>query len=105
MTLDLSGSNREERQVELMIRLVDAFIAEQLELGDLVRDLEALQAELQETDKAWRESFRDNWWNLEQVHAVGLDRDYETTLSENEQLVSESVRAIKELLMSWPSVA
>ena len=91
--------DHDKRQLLLMKEQIASFEAGSLHLGYLVRDLEALNDSLQSVPESWREAFHQEWWTLEQVFAVGLDRNEERLCEENLRLVEEAIRNMKRLLV------
>lgn len=65
-----------------------------INLPSLVSGLESLLACLEAADQNWVERFRSEWWTLEQVYAVAIDRG-QTDLSAEE--VAEVGTAIANL--------
>ena len=91
-------SSRETRVYLRMKDCIDVFERGEIELGYLVREIEALKDSLEETDDRWREAFHNEWWTLEQVFAVALDRGKDPLTPENARLVEEAVGRMKDLL-------
>ncbi len=86
------------RQQNLMADKIKQFQNEEIHLGILVRDLEALLNALESVSSGWKSAFHEEWWNLEQVYAVALDRNDDLVLIENEELISSSLENMKKLI-------
>jgi len=53
---------------------LDQFEAGTITLSHLIAGLNALLACVRTLGKDWKDAFTSEWWTLEQVHAVALDR-------------------------------
>lgn len=73
---------------------------ERVSLGDLINTLEALLSVLEDTPETWKERFKSEWWTLEQVYAVNLDRNQGALkLTQQEQgLIAETLASLRKLL-------
>ena len=91
-------SDYDDRQLSLMSEKINKYRGRKIDLGTLVRDLEALLNVLESTSNEWKEAFHEEWWNLEQVFAVALDRNDDSVLSENEELISKSLSQMEALI-------
>ena len=91
-------SEYDRRQLALIRGLIDQYEAGKLELGNLVRDVEALLNALQDVDQAWRESAHEEWWTLEQVFAVTLDRGHASLPPAGKVLVDQAIGKLKALV-------
>ena len=67
----MSDSERDynNRQYNLMIRALDHYENERIDLGQLVSDLEALNAALVGPAESWLSEFERNWGTLEAIFA------------------------------------
>ena len=88
----------DERQVSLMVNRIRRFQNKEIHLGSLVNDLEALLNVLASVSVDWKSAFHEEWWNLEQVYAISLDRNDDAVLIENEESISSSLDKMKELI-------
>ena len=86
------------RQIQRMRERLKTFRAGGIELGVLVRDLEALMELLQTPTADWKARFREHWFDMEQVHAVALDRPDEAVVQENWATIEAAVGAMLGLL-------
>ncbi len=86
------------RQQNLMIDKIKQFQNEEIHLATLVRDLEALLNALESVPNDWKLAFHEEWWNLEQAYAVALDRNDDSVLIENEELISSSLDNMRKLI-------
>lgn len=69
-----------------------------LRLDQLINALYGLLKSLQTTEEEWIDKFQSEWWTLEQVYAVALDRKETTLNSESQNLVDETLENMKILL-------
>ena len=90
-------SEDDRRQFALIVDRIIQYESGNLELGYLVRDIEALLNTLQDAEQGWRESAHEEWWTLEQVYAVALDRGQDTLTTESKVLVDEAITNLKAL--------
>ena len=79
------------RQLSLMDEKISQFRNGEIDFGVLVQDLEALLNALESADFGWKTAFHDEWFNLEQVYAVALDRGDNAVVLENEELISSTL--------------
>ncbi|MBD2095672.1 hypothetical protein H6F90_10950 [Trichocoleus sp. FACHB-591] len=91
-------TNYEQRQYQLMKAFIQDFESGNMTIKTLISSLDGLLSAVEFTDKPSKEALRSEWWTLEQVYAVALDRE-ETELSpESQVLVVETLENIKVLL-------
>ena len=88
----------DERQISLMINRIRRFQNKEIHLGVLINDLEALLNALESVSVDWKSAFHEEWWDLEQVYAISLDREDESFLIENEESISSSLDKMKKLI-------
>ncbi|WP_353928954.1 hypothetical protein WJM97_11500 [Okeanomitos corallinicola TIOX110] len=69
-----------------------------LGLDQLINALYGLLKSLQTTEEEWIDKFQSEWWTLEQVYAVALDRKETTLNSDSQNLVYETLENMKTLL-------
>jgi hypothetical protein len=87
------------RQYELMRQRLEAFEKGAIGLRKLIEDLRSLLEALERPSPNWKEDFRSDWWTLEQVYAVAIDRDQLDPLpAESRALVAEAIRSLKTLV-------
>lgn len=67
-------SDREQRQLRLMVGRIQDFRDGKVSIGPVINDLEALLYELEEAPEPWKADFREEWFVLEISYAVALDR-------------------------------
>jgi hypothetical protein len=79
-------SEFEQRQYLLMQKCLVGFELGNLNLLALINSLRGLINVLEETNQTWKNSFRNEWWILEEVYAVASDRE-QTYLSEKEEIL------------------
>jgi hypothetical protein len=86
------------RQIALMEEQLSQFEAGRIALPHLIAGLKALLSCMRTLGQDWKESFQKEWWTLEQVHAVALDRK-ETVLSlEDLTLIKEATGNLRTLI-------
>lgn len=90
-------TERERRQLTLMLDRLDRFAAGELSIGPVINDLEALQNELELVDDDWREQFVEGWSDLEIPYAVALDR-MESIPTASDVTVAEGVALLRTLV-------
>ena len=95
---ELRMSEYDSRQQKLMLEKIHEFEAGKLQLITLIDDLAGLLDCLEATDQSWKNEFRAEWWTLEQVYAVALDRGHKTLSEENQRFVTEALANMKGLL-------
>jgi|ERR1700720_639227 len=89
---------RDSRQYQLMLDRLSAFERKAIGLPDLVEDLRSLIDALSSTNR-WAQELLSDWWTLEQVYAVAIDRDQLQSLpQDSEDLVKEAITALRDLL-------
>jgi hypothetical protein len=89
-----------QRQYHLMEEYLHHFEQGELALHHLIKSLEGLLEALQNPDLTWKETFRSEWWTLEQVYAVACDRKEPNLSPESETLINEAISNMKSLLKS-----
>lgn len=70
----LSNDNMKEynnRQLIFMLEIIDGYEFNKTNFNKFVDDIEALY-NLVELDRSWKERFRAEWWELEQINAMQL---------------------------------
>lgn len=82
----------------LIEEYIKEFEARGLQLDHLISNLQIVLDNVSEVKKEWEDAFHSEWWTLEQVYAVALNRG-ETYLSvESRNLVHEAIQNMKLLL-------
>ena len=92
------SSERDRRQISLIKESLNRFAYNREGLGLLVRDVEALLQALEEIPMEWIASAREHWWDLEQVYAVVLDRNDDSIIRENQELIRSAITELKRLV-------
>jgi hypothetical protein len=95
-----SNFDYDYRQLSLMEEQLSQFDTESIKLPHLISGLKSLRDCLRTVDEDWEKKFTGEWWTLEQVHAVALDRKETTLSSEGLALVKEAVVNLKKLVSS-----
>jgi hypothetical protein len=88
---------RERRQLRLMLDRLDRFSRDELPIGPVINDLEALLYQLELADEAWRGDFVEGWSDLEIPYAVALDR-VEPIPTVRDPIVAEGVEVLYRLV-------
>jgi hypothetical protein len=83
-----------------MLDAVGRYEGAEISLGKLVRDLEALLEALDCIPDTWRESFVIAWGDLEQVHAVALDRGASNLNDQEIRLIGDALKAIRAMVQA-----
>ena len=91
-------SDYDQRQYSMMLRLLKAFDTRSVGLGKLIVDLEALLGCLQDTEKAWKNSFYRQWGMLEDVYADALDKGLEQLPPDSENLIEDDIQNLRRLV-------
>ena len=99
-TIDSAASQHDLRQYELMLDRLEAFTRSVISLRKLIEDLRSLVEVLELSSPAWKEAFVSEWWTLEQVYAVALDRDQLDHLPvESSKLIDRAVASLSEMVV------
>jgi hypothetical protein len=86
------------RQIRQIAFRLDQFEQGKIKLSSLIQDIRGLLAALPATDKQWKQAMEAEWWTLEQIYAVSLDRGSDALLTSNRLLISEAVSNMRALL-------
>lgn len=88
------------RQIDLMDSQISRFEAGDVSRGQLINDLDSLLLCLRTVDQDWKDSFKSEWWTLEQIHAVALDRKQTLLSSESQNLLTEAIGNLRKLILN-----
>jgi len=88
------------RQIVLMEEQLSQFESGSLTLSHLVAGLKSLQNCLRTVNEDWKKNFVSEWWTLEQVHAVALDRQKTEFSSADLALLKEATANLRALTAS-----
>ena len=94
----MNSSEYDQRQYQLMAKSVQQFKEGELDIYNLIRIIEGLLDVLQIPDEKWKDDVRNEWWTLEQVYAVAVDKGQKTLSAEDIDLVNEAVENIEILV-------
>lgn len=95
-----TATQYDRRQYELMLDRLNAFTRGAISLRKLIEDLRSLAEALEHPPPTWKEKFLGDWWTLEQVYAVAVDRDELDDLPpESQDLVDGAVAALKHIVV------
>lgn len=98
--VDAAASQYDLRQYELMLDRLDSFRRGAISLRKLVEDLRSLVEALERPSPAWKEEFVGEWWTLEQVYAVAIDRNELDHLpTESQELVNMAVASLRKMVV------
>ena len=87
------------RQIALMESRILQFGAGNLSRSRLIDDLDSLLSCLRIIDQNWKDLFKSEWWTLEQIHAVALDRKEASLPPDSQKLLAESLGNLRELIL------
>ena len=91
-------SEREERQISLMRNLLAMHRRDQISISSLVGEFDFLIEALEEVSDEYKEKLRQEWGVLEEVYAVGLDRNEKELSEDNKKLVDRTVENLENIL-------
>ena len=94
-------SDREQRQLDLMLDRISQFRRQELTIKQAVNDLEALLYELEESEEAWRDAYLEHWGVLEVSFALALDRGLPMPTAED-WAIAEAWGAMEQLIYGAP---
>ena len=92
-------SEYNSRQIQKMKEKLQEYKSGKLSLSNLIDDLHALWAALEEIDHGWKQSFNTEWLNLEQIYAIHLFRkdDLSKYKQDTDSTVNNLINIIEEL--------
>lgn len=91
-------NEKDLRQYGLMRKTLSLFEKGETDLPGLIATLDALLAALEDAPEDWRKAFQEEWWTLEQVYAVSLDRGKDAMAGENGSIIQGAVARLKDLV-------
>ena len=88
-----------EKQYKLIAKYLEKFEKQELKINMFINVIDALLETLEQPDEEWKETFRSEWWTLEEIYAVTLDRG-EIPLAPEEYrgFINETIKNMKSLL-------
>jgi hypothetical protein len=95
-----SNFNYDFRQLSLMEEQLSQFESNKIKLPHLISGLKSLRDCLRTIDEDWKKKFTGEWWTLEQVYAVAIDRKKTNLSSEDLTLVKEAIGNLRILVAS-----
>lgn len=99
-TFDSATTQRDLRQYEFMLDRLEAFTRSAISLRKLIEDLRSLVEALELPSPAWKEDFVSEWWTLEQVYAVAIDRNELDHLpAESKELIDRAVASLRGMVV------
>ncbi len=91
----------QRRQWHLVGERLDDYKSGRIGIDSLVADLDALWHVLESAPEGLRGTLREHWWTLEQLLAVGRDRDdIAKVLSENRLVLDDAVDQLQQLVLT-----
>ena len=88
------------RQYELMLDRLEAHRRGAISLRRLIQDLRSLVEALELPSSAWKDEFVGEWWTLEQVYAVAIDRNELDHLpTESQELVDTAIASLRDMVV------
>lgn len=100
MDIPESDFDYDFRQLTLMEEQLSQFESGEIKLPHLISGLKSLRGCLRTIDEGWKKKFTGQWWTLEQVYAVALDRKKTAFSLEDLALIKEAVTNLKTLVAS-----
>jgi hypothetical protein len=88
----------DRRQLALMGSQLESYREGQLDLAALIQRLEGLLNALEAVDPAWKEAFHEEWFTLEQVFAVSLDRPGKNVIGDSKKILEEALGKLSDLV-------
>ena len=93
--MSIEDNNFDLRQLEAMRLQLTQFETRTITLSHLIAGLKALLASMRTFGKDWKETFESEWWTLEQVYAVALDRKKTELSPEEDALIKEATGKLR----------
>jgi hypothetical protein len=87
------------RQVVLMEEQLNQFEDGKITLSHIISGLKSLQNCLTTTSADWRRDFIGEWWNLEQIYAVALDRKRTELSSDERAVINQAIVNLRALVI------
>lgn len=88
----------DQRQYALMTNALVQYEKGEINLPSLISGLEALLAALTASDEDWNDSFRSEWWILENIYAVAMERNQQELSPQDEGEIAKAILAMKKLV-------
>jgi hypothetical protein len=92
-------TEHDHRQYELMSLTLRQYEDGTINLPSLVSGLEALLESLEAADREWIDSFRSEWWILEQIYSVAIDRGQTELSAEEEAEINAAITNMRNLMI------
>jgi len=91
-------SDYDRRQYALMVEKLDEFRKDNIPLGRLISDLNALLSVLENPDGNWKIMFRKQWSILERINAVAAFRANNVISPESSNRIAEAVKIMEDII-------
>jgi hypothetical protein len=91
-------NDHDNKQHQLMTNYLLEFEQGSLKISQLIELLDGLLESLEDMEENWTDRFRSEWWTLEQIYAVAVDRGENRLDAESESLIYEAIENMKALL-------
>jgi hypothetical protein len=88
----------DQRQYYLMRQFIKDFETGNLNLRVLIDSLRGLMNCLQTPDNQWKTLFKQEWWTLEEIYSIALDKGQSYLATEVENNIYAAIENMKELL-------
>ncbi|ENU43382.1 hypothetical protein [Acinetobacter seifertii] len=88
-----------ERQYNLMLEIISDFKKEKIGIKQLILSLKSLFNALESIPETWRNSFNEEWFTIETIYALALERQ-EESLDKKFILTSEEINIINNTLVN-----
>ncbi len=88
----------DQRQYNLMYECLKGFEVGNVNLRVLISSLRGLINVLQEPEDEWKTSFLCEWWTLEEIYSLALDKEQNQLSETDRNSVYEAIDNMKKLL-------
>ena len=92
------NSNQKINQYQNMKNYLKAFKQNELNLNQLINLLDELIESLKLCDQEWKNEFRSEWWDLEQLNAISQYHNNPIIISDNIEEIFNIIRRMDVLL-------
>ncbi len=92
-------SEYDQQQYRLMLDRLNAFDRGDIRIDTLIGDLRALVQALNDATSSWKNSFMEEWADLEQALATALSRDVKQFHESEIEIIGEATAKLKLLVL------
>ena len=89
----------DQRQYNLMYKCLKGFEVGNVNLRVLISSLRGLINILQEPEDEWKTSFLCEWWTLEEIYSLALDKEQNQLSETDRNSVYEAIDNMKKLIL------